>query len=351
MKSTIRKVILSIMFLSAMSLAQASVKVYVPLGGGNEVLVIDGDRDEVIGRIDDVANVHGLSATPNGDYLVAGSMSLAPKDQKIPEGMTADEHSAHHKNPDGEEKSVNYGASLVSLLNTETMQIVQRIEVNGITHRSAVTPDGRYAVSTHTTAGNISIIDLVNRKLIKTISTGPVPNYVLISGDGRFFYVSNSGNNTLSEIETDQWTLRRTIDVGSTPEHMVFSPDEETIYVINVGDNSVARVSLTKGKVINTYPVGEGPHGIALSDDSDTLFVSSKNGNQLNAINTTTGKTKNITLAPSPYHIASITGTGKLYVTSRAEPWIWVLDQDSLDVLRKIPIAGSGHQMVVMQQQ
>jgi hypothetical protein len=79
------------------------------------------------------------------------------------------------------------------------------------------------------------------------------------------------------------------------------------------------------------------------------LFVSSKSGNQLSAINLASGNKSNITLGPKPYHIANITGTGKLYVSSRAEPWIWVLDQDSLGVLRKIPIKGAGHQMVVVQ--
>jgi len=130
---------------------------------------------------------------------------------------------------------------------------------------------------------------------------------------------------------------------------MVFSSDEQSIYVVNVGDNTVATVSRADGKVTNTYPVGEGPHGIDLSDDSGTLFVSSKSGNQLSAINTATGETNSVALAPKPYHIASITGTGKLYVSSRAEPWIWVLDQESLGVLRKIPITGAGHQMVVVQ--
>ncbi len=349
MNSTIRKLIIIIAFLGAMAQAQAGVKVYVPLGNANEILVIDGERDEVIGRTGDVTNVHGLAATPDGKYLVAGSMSIASQNQEIPEGMTADEHNAHHKNPDGEVKKPSNGVSFVSILDAETMRVVQRIEVDGITHHSAVTPNSRYAVATHTTTGNISIIDLINRKLVKTVSTGPVPNYALISSDGKYVYISNSGNNTISEIETSQWTLRRNMTVGTTPEHMVFSPDEQSIYIINAGDNTVSKVSLANGKVTNTYPVGEGPHGLDLSDDKNTLFVSSKSENQLTAINIATGSTARIELGPKPYHIASIAGTGKLYVSSRVKPWIWVLDQNSLEVLRKIPIKGAGHQMAVVQ--
>ena len=349
MNNVSRKLIILIGFFGSMGQVYAGTMVYVPLGGANEILIIDGNQDKVVGRIGDVTNAHGLAATPDGNYLVAGSMSLAPKDQKIPEGMTADEHNAHHKSSSDQDTNANNGTSYVSLIDANTSRVLQRIEVDGISHHSAITPDGRFAVSTHTTAGGISVVDVNNRNLLKKISTGPVPNYVLISGDGKYVYVSNSGNNTISEIETSQWILRRNISVGMTPEHMVFSPDEQTIYVINVGDNTVATIPLADGKVTKTYQVGKGPHGIDLSDDGDTLFVSSKAGNKLTAINIASGITRNITLEPMPYHIKSIRGTGKLYVSSRARPWIWVLDQDSLQVLRKIPINGEGHQMVMVQ--
>jgi len=347
MKFTARKLIITAAFIGLAGQVQAGVKVYVPVGGANEILIIDGDQDKVIGRIGDVTNAHGLAATADGKYLVAGSMSLAAKDQKIPEGMTEDEHKAHHAGPIGQTTEARNGASFVSMIDAKTMRVIQRIAVDGIAHHSAITPDGRFAILTQTTAGNVSIIDLIGRKLVKTVSTGPVPNYPLISADGKFAYISNSGDGTISEIETTQWTVQRSFKVGNTPEHMVFSSDQQSIYVVNVGDNAVARVSLEEAKVTKVYPVGKGPHGIDFSDDKRTLFVSSKSGNQLKAITIASGDTRQIELEPKPYHIASITGTGKLYVSSRAKPWIWVLDQSSLKVLRKIPIEGQGHQMVV----
>jgi DNA-binding beta-propeller fold protein YncE len=349
MKNLIKKLIIVVSFFSAVGQVYAGTTVYIPVGGANEILIIDGDQDKIVGRIGEVMNAHGLAATPDGKYLVAGSMSLAPKDQIIPEGMTAEEHSAHHNSSNDQNSNANNGLSFVSLIDTTTSRVLQRIEVDGISHHSAITPDGRYAISTHTTAGGISIIDLNNRSLLKKISTGPVPNYVLISGDGEYVYVSNSGNNTISEIETSQWILRRNFSAGMTPEHMVFSPDEQTIYVNNVGDNTVAAIPLADGKVSKVYQVGRGPHGIDLSDNGSTLFVSSKIGNKLTSINIASGIMTDINLEPMPYHIKSIKGTGKLYVSSRAKPWIWVLNQESLQVLRKIPINGEGHQIVMVQ--
>ena len=151
MKNLFRKLMIVMGVFGVLGQTHAGIKVYVPVGGANEILIIDGNQDKVVGRIGDVTNAHGLSATPDGNYLVAGSMSLAPKDQKIPEGMTADEHNAHHKSSYDQDTNISNGASYVSLIDANTSRVLQRIEVDGISHHSAITPDGRYAVSTHTT--------------------------------------------------------------------------------------------------------------------------------------------------------------------------------------------------------
>jgi hypothetical protein len=46
--------------------------------------------------------------------------------------------------------------------------------------------------------------------------------------------------------------------------------------------------------------------------------------------------------------IATITGTGKLYVSSAAKPTIWVIDQNTLELRSAIPIPGRGHHMVTV---
>lgn len=327
----------------------AATTVYVPVGSANEILVIDGEQDRVIGSIGDVTNAHGLAASTTNGLLVVGSMSLAPKNQTIPEGMSEDEHNAHHADGNPQATQAAGNLSNISIIDVKSKRIVKRIDVNGISHHSAITPDGRYALSTHTTAGNISIIDLQDKSLLRTLSTGPVPNYVLVTSDGKFAYVSNSGNNTISEIAVDQWTVRRSFETGATPEHMVFSDDEKILYVINVGGDSVSAISLADGTSIATYPVGQGPHGIDISDDGNRLFVSNKQGNSLTLIDLKTADTHALTLDPAPYHIKRINGTGKLYVSSRAKPMIWVVDQTSLDVIGQIPIKGEGHQMSVVQ--
>jgi YVTN family beta-propeller protein len=337
--------------ISAFATAESAPTVYIPLGSANEILIVDAATSEATGRIVDVINPHGLAATPDGRFLIAGSnQEVSPDAGNLPPrpvGMSEEEHRSHHQAP-GANATTAIGKSHVAILSTADGSVVRRVDVKGAVHHNAVTPDGRYAISTHTTAGGMSIIDLNAFKVIKTIPTGPVPNYAVITHDGRRIFVSNAGNNTISEVDTENWIVKRNFLVGKGPEHLVLSPDETKLFVNNVAGGDVSVLDLKIGKVVNSYKVGEQPHGIDISDNGTTLFVASKKQNKLVAITLADGQWKTVSLQPAPYHVATIPGTGKLYVSSREEPKIWVLEQNSLQVLNEIPITGEGHQMVVL---
>lgn len=54
-------------------------------------------------------------------------------------------------------------------------------------------------------------------------------------------------------------------------------------------------------------------------------------------------------LSPSPYHLNTIRGTGKVYVSSSKKPIIWVVDQKSMKVVNTIDLpAGEAHQMAII---
>ncbi len=191
--------------------------------------------------------------------------------------------------------------------------------------------------------------DLQQNKIIKTIKTGNVPNYTVITKNGNRAYVSNTGDNTISEIDLSNWKALRTLEAGPGPEHMVFSSDEKIIYVTNPRAGRVSAVSIKSGKVIHQYQIGEDVHGLDIGDDGYTLYVSSKKNNKLVAIDTRDGSKREIPLSPAPYHLNTITGIGKVYVSSREKPVIWVIDQKSLKVLNTIKLpAGEGHQMAIV---
>jgi len=348
--------LVGILLVSAATVGMASVTsaaptVYIPLGTANEIVIVDAADDKVIDTVGDIVNPHGLAATPDGKYVVAGSNREVSPDQAAlppkPAGMSEEEHSLHHNMPTAAASQSGVGMSHVAIVETQDRRVVRRVDVKGAVHHNLVTPDGRYAISTHTTAGGISAIDLSNYKVAKVVPTGPVPNYAVVTKDGKRIYVSNAGNNTISEIDTDHWIVTRNILAGPAPEHMVLSADELTIYVNNIGDGTVSVISRDQGKVVKTYSVGNDPHGVDLSDDGKKLLVAVKKDNKLIEIDLVSGRTRSLDLSPASYHVAAIPGTGKVYVSSRKEPLIWVVDQKRLAVVGKIPVRGEGHQMAV----
>jgi DNA-binding beta-propeller fold protein YncE len=307
----------------------AAPTVYIPLGSGNQVIAVDAATNRITASYSNVENPHGLVATPDGEYLIAGSLSETP----LPAG-------APHDTPN----------SKLFLIHPAHGHVMSTVPVAGWTHHQAITPDGRYILSTHPTRGSISVLDRVANKISHTIPTGPSPNYTLITRDGRRAYVSNSGNNTISEVDLTSWRVTRALESGPAPEHMAFSADEKQIYVANPQAGTVSEVSVDSGKVARTSSVGKDLHGLDISDDRRTLFASSKKEDKLVAIDTQSGKQRTLALSPAPYHLNNIRGTGKVYVSSRKEPKIWVVDQKTLKLVGTIALpAGEGHQMAVVQ--
>ncbi|MHB1093915.1 beta-propeller fold lactonase family protein [Thiobacillus sp.] len=301
---------------------------YIPLGSANQVIAVDAANGKIIRSYSGVENPHGLVATPDGEYLVAGSLKETP----VPAGAPSDTPN-----------------SKLYVIHPEHGHVMAEIPVPGWTHHEAVTPDGKYVISTHPTRGGISVVDVINNKVYKTIKTGPSPNYTLVTKDGKRAYVSNSGNGTLSEIDLSKWEVTRSLEAGPTPEHLVFSPDEKTIYVSNDRAGTVSVVSVEQGKVETTYKIGKRVHGLDIGDDGKTLFISSRSDDKLVALDTQTGEQRVLTLSPEPYHLDKIPGTGKVYVSSGKAPIIWVVDQKTFTVAGTIQLpAGEGHQIAVV---
>jgi len=319
-------VLVSLLVIAAPAVAAPTV--YIPLGSGNQVIAVDAATGRIKANFSNVENPHGLVATPDGEYLIAGSLAETP----LPAG-------AAHDTPNSKLFLVHPGHGHVMLT----------IPVSGWTHHQAITPDGRFVLSTHPTRGVVSVVDLQSNKVVRTIATGPSPNFAMVTRDGRRAFVTNSGNGTLSEIDLKDWKSVRTLEAGPGAEHAVLSADEKTIYVANPRAAIVSVVDVASGKVARTFKVGKGAHGIDLSDDGETLYVSSRGEDRLVAVNLADGNQRDLALAPAPYHLNTIHGAGVVYVSSSKEPKIWIVDQKTLELRGTIGLpAGEGHQMAVV---
>jgi len=307
--------------------ASAAPMVYIPLGSANQVIAVDAATDRITTSFANVVDAHGLVATPDGEYLVAGSVKETP----------------------AKEGSTSGPASQLHLVHPQHGHVMQTIPVTGWTHHQAITPDGRYVISTHPTRGGVTAVDLQSNKVVQTIATGAAPNYTVITRDGSRAFVSNSGAGNIAEIDLKTWAVTRTLESGPAPEHLVLSADDATVYALNPRAGTVTAVSVGTGKTVRTFEVGGKLHGLDIGDDGRRLFVSDLGGNRLIALDPRDGSQRELALSPAPYHLNTIHGTGKVYVSSRSDPVIWVVDQRSLALLGTIKLpGGTGHQMAIV---
>ena len=121
------------------SASYAAPTVYIPLGSGNQVIAVDAANDIIIASYTGVDNPHGLVVTPDGEYLISGSLMESPPQADQPEDSPT---------------------SQLFLIHPDHGHVMSKIPVLGWTHHQAITPDGRYVLSTHGGRGFISVVDL-----------------------------------------------------------------------------------------------------------------------------------------------------------------------------------------------
>ncbi len=333
------------------SISAAQPVVFVPEGSANSVRMVNAETGETIKEITGLEAVHGLSGAPGVPYLVAGSYVETDRAAIVeltqPDGVSEDEHAAHHAKP--EDKPIgpaDAGISILSVLDATTGEILRQIEVPGAVHHTAVSPDGRFAVATHPSGDGISIIDLTTLTLTAFVPTGSMPNYAAFSSEPNVVYVSNTGNGTISEVDLERGIVRRNMVAGKAPEHIVIDPDKAVLYAADAEAGNVIELSLNDGSVARTFAIGGELHGMDLSDDRATLFVAGRGEDKIAAVTLSTGAVTFAPLSPEPYHLTNVPGTGRFFVSSRAEPKVWIVDEATLAPVDEFLVEGEAHQMV-----
>lgn len=333
------------------AIAAAQQVVFVPEGSADTVRIVNAETGETINRITGLESVHGLSGAPGVPYLVAGSFAetdrAAIAQMAQPEGVSEDEHAAHHAMPAAKPIGpADAGISILSILDASSGEILRRIEVPGAVHHTAISPDGRYAVATHPSGDGVSVIDLTSFALTAFVPTGSMPNYAAFGADPSIVYVSNAGNGTISEVDLARGIVRRNLVAGDAPEHIAIDPDTGTLYAADAQAGKVIELSLQDGAEKRSFTIGGELHGLDLSDDRSTLYVAGRGEDKVAAVALASGAVTFAALAPEPYHLTNIPGTGTFYVSSRAEPKVWIIDGATLAAVGDFEVDGEGHQMV-----
>ena len=158
-------------------------KLYYPHRDDDRVVVLDTKTDRVLKIVPVKGGPVGVAFRPNGEVWL-------------------------HEDGDGS----------VTVLDSKTDAVVQVIPTGGKgAGRIAVSPDGRFAASTHGGTQDVAIIDTTSRAVVATVPLGRGPGFPLFSPDSSKLYVMNSGSGDVAVIDMKSRTLTARHKVGTDP--------------------------------------------------------------------------------------------------------------------------------------
>ena len=273
--------------------APAESRLYVSAEDGDEVVVVDPARGQVVTRIPVGKRPRGVKLSRDGKLLYV-ALSGSPKG-----GPGVDE--------------------------------------------SKLPPPDR-------AADGVGVVDIATHKLLRTLSSGQDPESFDLSRDGKLLYVSNEETAEMSVLDLGSGKVTHRVAVGKEPEGVTLRPDGKAVYVTSEEENEVVAVDTRSLRVLAHVATGPRPRSIAFARDGKTAFVTSENGAQLTVVdvakNAPAGTIKiepvaKTVLGPRPMGLALSPDGKELYVSNGRGESVAVIDVAARKVKRLIDGVGT----------
>lgn len=231
---------------------------------------------------------------------------------------------------------VSIGSNAVTLISTETNQVLKTIYVGRSPHEPTFTPDSKQIWVSVRGEAYISVIDVENMAEIRRVPVADGPGMVAFTPDGKLAYVCSSFTPEVDIVDAKTYAIVKKIPVTSPFSPNIFtSPKGEWIAmthkdvgkvtIINTASQSVAKV-ITTGAITNhvsfsylknklmmlvtvggenklrvfdaaqdfkqtdTLNIGALPHGLWPSPDGKLLYAGLEFADQVQAIDLQTMK-------------------------------------------------------------
>ena len=218
--------------------------VYVAIvSGSGAVDVIDAGSQARIKSIPARGGVHNTFVTPDGKYVVAGS--IAGKNFIVIDGKTEEplwsldfdagvRPIAFEKKPDG-----STGRLFVQLSDFHGFAVVD--------------------FETHREITRITLPDVAPAQRHTEGLQGSPAHGIGVTPDGKTLWVNSKMNSHVYAYSLPDLKLLGGVHVGDHPDWLTFTPDSKSVYVANAGSNSVSVVDVASRKEVTRIPVGQVP--------------------------------------------------------------------------------------------
>jgi serine/threonine-protein kinase len=244
----------------------AYVSVYTTSGSVHLIAFVDTATGEVTGTVTVTNHTPGPSQiSPNGRYLYVpnhNSMTMSG-------AMTA---------MDGP------GENDIDVINVATKKLVDTITVEPNPHWIVFGQDGLFYVTNHA-SGMITIVNSNTNQVVKKFVVGETPHAIAISPDGSRLAVTSYSGNKVFILSTATDKVIATIPVGREPLDIEYSPDGRYLYNTNCNDNTVSVINTATDKVIDTIKTGKQPTSIDVLPNGRQAYITDEGSGSVEVLN------------------------------------------------------------------
>ena len=210
---------------------------------GTRVLVVDTERNVVVGEIPDTQGVHGIALAP-----------------ALGKGFTS-----------------NGRAGTVTVFDLKTLAAAGTIKVTGENPDAiAFEPVSGRVFTFNGRSANATAIDAASGQVVGTLPLGGKPEFAVADGKGRI-YVNIEDKSELVTFDARTLKLEGRWPLAPCEEPSGLAMDREHRRLFSVcGNKLMAVVNADDGHIITTLPIGGGVDGVTF--DPGTALAFSSNG-------------------------------------------------------------------------
>ena len=257
--------------------------------------------------------------------------------------------------------SQNSGVTVIDL---NSMEVVDEFKVGGFPRGIGLTKDGKYLVTANKDDASISLVNVETKVIEKTIEVGINPEFVRIKDGLAFISTEPSskgkppapGEQKYEEEEDDDRTPAkvsivnlalgekvRDITAGPETEGIEFSKDGKQIIVTNEADNTITVHDFISGELIKTIsvePYGKRPRGIKVSPNGEHYIATLEHSDNFIVLDRDFNHLKTVSTGKSPYGTSFNAEGDKLFVAAGKSKTLEVYDATDYSKIKDINIEG-----------
>ncbi len=249
-----------------------------------KVVVVDTDKEKIIGEIPNTNGVHGIAIATD-----------------LGRGFTSNGRDA-----------------TVTIFDLQTLKALGTVKTGTNPDAIIYDEDSHYVFSFNGGSSNCTVIDGAKGEVVSTIALGGKPEFATADGKGKVF-VNIEDTSEVVALDTHKLSVssRWPLKPGEEPTGMAIDTKQNRLFV-GCSNNLMVIMDASNGHIITTLPIGKGVDAVAFDPQSNRAFSSNGEGT-LTVVQENSGKyevLENVKTKPGARTMALDLNTHKIFLAT-----------------------------------